>query len=301
MGAGFNRDAAAEAELCNNRYGYPLVKELAKLCFGLADVPSDSSIEQLFDNEIDKNNWSALEHLSHTLMGADYYVASSLAQSDTNAYKTLLKKFPDSSFLSFNYDSLLEILLFNLKRWLPNDGFGVTVKANLPQPRCGNYYLPKQSQNKVLHLHGSLCIYTNDAQSEFIFDPDTISNCFRPYERIPPVIGAYRPIAQRVIAPIPNKAAGLKDAFIKQVYDRASQMVRDTQIIIAIGYSFNVHDRDSYKDILHAARGRSQIVLVCPDATELKTRLKSEEPEIEWLGIPQTFADWINNGCHGAP
>ena len=45
-----------------------------------------------------------------------------------NPYTLFLEKFPDSDFLTFNYDGLIEILLLHRQRWTPADGFGVPVQ-----------------------------------------------------------------------------------------------------------------------------------------------------------------------------
>jgi len=50
-------------------------------------------------------------------------------------------------------------------------------------------------------------------EPDFIFDPDKLGHCFFPFERVPPSLG-FKYVEERVIAPVPNKAKGLKGEFI---------------------------------------------------------------------------------------
>ncbi len=204
IGAGFNRDANAEAGPARLPSVYPLVGEIAQICFGFNDPPPGGSVEQLFHDAIASRNHTPIDILCDTLMQADYYLTERLAAEDSrNSYRTFLDHFPASHFLTFNYDSLIEILLFAAKRWRPEDGYGVPVDARLeaiqtPPPRVS-------SQNLVLHLHGSFCVYaseffvnwTSSGRSHtgviehrdtplFRFDPDSITHRFFPYRREPP-------------------------------------------------------------------------------------------------------------------
>jgi hypothetical protein len=215
--------------------------------------------------------------------------------------------------LTFNYDSLVEILLLSLNCWRPNDGYGIPVHAarrflkDVPK-------LPEKSTSIVLHLHGSLCIYPSEyyirqnPNSEinlielrdnpiFIFDPDSITDRFFPFSRIYPTTG-FRFIRERVIAPIPDKVEGLKDVFIQHVYNHAIRILADAEVVVVIGYRFNLYDRDSYHRLLDATRA-SRIVLVVPEADVLKEKLQNEYPNINWYSVPLTFREWVKKGYPG--
>ena len=142
LGAGFNADAAGEVgsvygnSIYEGRYqidcGYPLVTDVAGLCFGLTQAPADRSIEELFSDAIERSDYAPLKMLSERLMEADFRLAAKLACSETsNCYSAFFETFQDAHFLTFNYDSLPEIVLFRKGRWNPHDGYGLPVEVEL--------------------------------------------------------------------------------------------------------------------------------------------------------------------------
>jgi hypothetical protein len=120
IGAGFNADAAKAAcsfGHCSPGYCYPTLCELPSL-FPECNF-QHHSIEECFAEAIKENNRKPLERMCDLLIEADYYVASRLQageQEVKNAYLAFLNHYRDSSFLTFNYDALLESLLFSLRR-----------------------------------------------------------------------------------------------------------------------------------------------------------------------------------------
>ena len=65
-------------------------------------------------------------------MKADYHVGRQLlGASHVNPYRQMIADFPESSYLSFNYDSFLEYGLFRARRWSPHDGYGVLVDVDI--------------------------------------------------------------------------------------------------------------------------------------------------------------------------
>lgn len=309
LGAGFNVDAAAEAEI--DRAGYPLVVDLLHRCFGLDALPSGKSVEALFDDSIQRGNLEPLRTLCEVLMEADYYVASAL-QSRSNAYAAFLRRFPDATFITFNYDSLLEILLFADGRWRPEDGYGAPLITELLADSVTARRLPERSQNLVLHPHGSLCVYTSEFQIEpprrdreparlklrerplFLFDPESIVGCFPPYGSPPPPTSLSR-IEDRVIAPVPNKATGLQEVFVRRTYAEATKHLVRASDIVVIGYSFNEYDRCSHRPLVEAIR-HAGVLLVSPDAGRSVGRMRAEYPQIAWGAAEMTFAAWAKRG-----
>jgi hypothetical protein len=323
LGAGFNCDAAAEAGKTKTDVlastgrlaRYPLVGDLLDPCFGRKDLPSDKSVENLFQDCIDSGDRKPLEALYEWLMELDYYIAPHLKRGGShgdNAYAKFLGKFQASPLLTFNYDSLPELLLLAERSWCPMDGYGVEVQANMRRIRNGSPPVEK-SLRPILHLHGSLCVYPVtydfekrpgsdvswmfDRPPKFIFDPDALGNLFHPFERIQPGV-TYTHVHKRVIAPIPDKAEGLDGEFIKAVYGKAVDFLSAASQIICIGYSFNQHDQHSYAKLLHAVSGKS-VLIVAPDSESLVKRLTDEYPEIEWSYQPMTFAEWVSNDYPG--
>lgn len=260
LGAGFNYDARKVAGSID--CAYPLKNDLYKVCFPDKKNDPSSSIEELFNDSIKKQNFDPIRILYDSIMEADYYLIPKLHQTPSNCYMTFFNKFKESSFLTFNYDSLPELSLLKLDRWYPQDGYGVPVEIGLNWSIEIDHlkkkeYSEKTSRSLVLHLHGSLCIYIKDfevvnglikAKDDpiFKFDPNRNADLFHPYERARLDMSYSPKIEERVIAPVPDKTVDLKNEFIKQTYLRAMELLTDSKILVAIGYNFSKHDKSSY-------------------------------------------------------
>ena len=225
LGAGFDADAIYKED--DPRY--PLVADTARLCFDLYRPPSDKSVEDLFSEAED---YRPMEKLADRLMEADHYQAFQLAKSEApNPYREFFERFAGNHFLTFNYDSLPETLLFRTGRWFPHDGYGVPVRTELPPQAEG--YAAEKSTSLVLHLHGSFCVKTSESEitrkqgdampwlvpreePAYFFDPYLISLNFS-YVRPP---GGFV-VEDRIIAPVKDKSKGLKGRFVCDVYDKA--------------------------------------------------------------------------------
>src|SRR5882762_196283 len=315
LGAGFDIDANREAgPVVKSHYGidcaYPLVSDVLKLCFGLDKTPEGKSIEDLFSDALQGNDYKPMEALVERLMGADYYIAERLASSRTsNSYRRFFDHFSDAQFLTFNYDSLPEIFLLQSGRWFPEDGYGVHVQTE--RASLGKPVTHVKSSSLVIHLHGSACVFPIESEIKgnpvggiaaelihleeplYAFDPDSITNCFRGYGRVMSITGHRRP-DERVIAPIPDKSQDLKQAFIQKSYAVALPLIRKAGVVVAVGYSFNPYDRVSYHRILEAL-GQSKertLFIVSPQAGEAAKRISSEYPALRVRPIGKTFGGW---------
>ncbi|MHB8089671.1 MAG: hypothetical protein ACYDH2_15625 [Anaerolineaceae bacterium] len=321
LGAGFSVDAASEAgyprALSSGRPAqYPLVPDLLNACFSMDTLPPNKSIEDLFQDSIDKRETQPLDNLYNVIMETDYYITPLLKRTGShynNAYIKFLQDFPKSPLITFNYDSLPEILLLAEQLWSPIDGYGVPVHTWQPPVRRGKQYEEK-SLRPVLHLHGSLCVYPSTYyfkkqpgqdyplmqdydEPKFLFDPDSLGHCFEPFERIPPGV-TYKRVVERVIAPIPDKAEGLKGEFIVAVYKKAVEILKTARQIVVIGYSFNKNDRSSYAELLAATVGKS-VLIISPDADSLILTLTPEYPHINWEPKTMSFKDWVKENYPG--
>jgi hypothetical protein len=308
LGAGFNADASTEARTDAR---YPLSRDLAKACFGPNTLPMGCSIEDLFANAIRDHCSEPVRALSDLLIDADHDVGMRLracAGNDDNVYLTFLRRFRSAIFLTFNYDSLVEMLLLSLNCWRPDDGYGMPVRVQLPLHPPP---LPHRSESLVLHLHGSLMVYPQEfmiveksnrslamlehrAEPAFLFDPDTLVGEFFPFERVLPLT-SFMYTDQRIIAPVLDKAPELRRVFVQNAYDRAAAALREATHIVAIGYRFGSYDRASYEPLLRATRD-AKLTIVSPEAMEIANRLSSEHRNLTWLPVPATFADWARAG-----
>ncbi len=311
VGAGFDADAKRQAGSVHCRY--PLVGDVALLSFGLAQAPFGKSVEDLFAEALEGNNYAPLQKLYDRLMEADYALAWGLARSDrSDCFSEFFRAFPDASFLTFNYDSLPEIFLFRLGRWYPHDGYGLPVEAQL-SPLKPTEFAALKSTSLVLHLHGSFCVYPCEFEVKptsgdgiawlnrlerprYGFDPESIGVCFNPYRCAMPSTGRV-PIEERVIAPIPDKAEGLKQPFISETYCRACSLVRESGILVAVGYSFNSYDRPSYQPVLQALDESCErkLIVVSPQAGELVDKIRAEFHALQVKPINKTFKGWAAN------
>lgn len=313
LGAGFNVDAAGEAGRQQHDSGYPLVGDMLRLCFDLPGSPEGKSIEDLFSDALERRDYGPITKLADRLRSADYYVANALARAErVNCYQRFFRAFPDSNFLTFNYDSLPETFLFRLGRWYPRDGYGVRVTAHLPPGT--EEFADKKSSALVLHLHGSLCIRTSEYEARrkpgettawlterdeprYAFDPSSISATFTPFHRD---VGA-DDVEDRIIAPVPDKSQGLKQAFIRAIYGKAVDVVRDSDTVVTIGYSFNAHDRRSYQELLAALRtskGR-KLLVVSPDANTVARAIRAGFPDLAIEPLKATFKQWVRASFPG--
>jgi len=140
LGAGFNVDARGELgpiigeSIYIGKYeietGYPLISHLWPICFGV-DGPAGASFEQRLAESLDAGDYGPTDAMLDAISKADFYIASRHAKSGPgeSRYKEFLRANPGVTFLTFNYDSLLEIILLNLERWSPHSGFGIPVVA----------------------------------------------------------------------------------------------------------------------------------------------------------------------------
>lgn len=319
LGAGFGADASSAAG--NPRLGdrcvtYPLVSDLVEPCFGLDSIPPGQAIEQMFQAAIDSGNRQPVERLYDLVMEADYYIAQRLRPDGShpnNVYAQFLKDFPAAPLLTFNYDSLPEIVLLGMRQWRPDDGYGVPVQIGLPDVDPSS--IAECSRRWVLHLHGSLCVFPETfyiekrpgcafdmlrsrSQPVFLFDPDSLGHCFFPFERILPG-HSYRHVAERAIAPVPDKAKkGLTGALISAAYEQAQTLLSRADSLVVIGYSFNPHDFGSYNPLL-AGKDDLNVVLIGPDTERLLQRMQDTYPRVQWSRVQCPFHDWVRQGYPG--
>jgi hypothetical protein len=307
LGAGFSVDAAAETGILPSK-GYPLTDDLLTTCFGLTTLPPGTSIEDLFGRALSEHNLEPVTRLSDLITDADGQIAfrlSAAGRRPDNVYATFLRRFPDAHFLTFNYDSLVEVVLLSLGRWRPDDGYGVRVEVGLPSDRVS---LPERSANVVLHLHGSLCVYAEEYRLDptsianyqmlaargtplFGFDPDALSFCFHPFEANDRAM-RYHHLDERIVAPVPDKADGLKEVFITEMYRQADIVLSHAELVVAVGYRFGPYDKASYRRLFRLTRPQ-RVLVVAPDAIEIVRRLRAEYPSITWEAEPKTFAAWV--------
>jgi len=312
IGAGFNADAQKYIHTINQMVSYPLIGDLAKKCFGLDRIQEGTSIEALFQKAIDDDKPDPLGKLCDAIMVADHYLTDF---NENSIYQKFIRAFPDSNFISFNYDAFLEILLLKCEEWRPEDGFGLPVEVEFSRDPS-SFGIPRRSRRFVLHLHGSLYVYTQEFSSSppdqggiewmkmlpepiYLFDPDCVVSRFSPFERVPPNFG-YVHVYDRIIAPVPNKASSNKNPFVKKSFEKAIELLSSARAVIAIGYSFNPADEASYKILLSTLKKQKKaLTIINPQAREIAGRL-SDRFNIECRPIQCSFFDWAQRSFNCA-
>lgn len=315
LGAGFNADAArlvresVNTGLDSDCY-YPLVSDTLRLSFGLDHLPPGTSVEDLFAEKLASGDFTPMKNLAEALMKSDYYIADPLSRSSTKTcYHEFFDSFVDGQFLTFNYDSFVEAFLFQRSRWWPEDGLGVEIDVSRG---WNNQSAAGRTTSEVLHLHGSLCVYTDEYERregwltprespQFFFDPTSIASLFQGYTHN--TKRGFRRPEERVVAPVPDKAPELAAPFIQAVYHRAKNVLEDDGRLVSIGYSFSEHDRKSWDPLLKALRSGYQpsLTLVSPDAEEVARRLYAAYPELKIQPIAGTFRNWVHSGFPSSP
>ena len=199
--------------------------------------------------------------------------------------------------------------------WSPHDGYGVDVAVELGL--TPELYELTDSKCLVLHLHGSYMVYSYDysfgppdkngvrwmepfESSKFAFDPHSLGNLFYPFQRVMAGLAYRYYLPDRLVAPIPNKASGLRGEFVRRVNQRAEELLAEQRQVVAIGYAFSETDKASYSHMLESlATRQSTVLMVSPDASEIVLRLQTTYGNIHWSAVDSGFAEWVENGYAG--
>lgn len=329
LGAGFGVDAGAivgpiEAEsiyIGKYRFScdYPLVRDLPAICFPSETPPVPvAEIEARMGEALAAGDNLPIERLCDALSKADHYLAPRLVgwPKNPNPYAQFFADFPASSFATYNYDAFVEFALFRAGQWFPHDGYGVKVAVDLGF--TAEPYEVRDSECLVLHLHGTYMVYSyehtfgapdNDGvrwmelydSPRFAFDPYSLGDGFYPFQRFMAGL-AYKPnVHDRIVAPIPNKATGLKAAFIREVTQRANAIIAKQGSLVAIGYAFAAHDSASHSELLNTlnAASKPRAVVVSPEARAVVARLRPQYSRVEWIAVDLGFAAWVSASYPG--
>ena len=317
LGPGFS--AAANSYIASIKLPfakpYPLVGDLGKECFG-SDWDSGQGVENAFAEAIAHKDHGPIDKLVDFIQTADHYIGSRVADDGQSIFLSLVEApfYQGSDFITFNYDSLLELVLVQQNLWTPYDGFGIKAEVSIiSKGRTERCY--QRSPIRVLHLHGSFCLYAREFEvegefklkelPEFVFDPADLANDFhsgdfRYYAKGQQDL-AYCHLYERVIVPVPNKAGLLRQGFIKEIYKAAKKLLEGAERLIAIGYSFSEYDLDSYKGLLHsfATTNGKPAFIVNRRAEGIVQRMEHRYPEIAWSAISLPFEIWARGGFKG--
>jgi hypothetical protein len=319
LGAGFSAAANSYLRLDElpDAKPYPLVGDIGRECFG-PGYDLTQGVENSFAEAMARNDPVPVNNLVDLIQTADHYVGRHAADDDQSIFLSLVRAFPGVAFLTFNYDSLLELVLVRRNLWTPYDGFGAQAQADLMfQGRTERCY--QKSTIRVLHLHGSLCLYAKEWDvdrkqgdpiaefklkelPEFIFDPNALAKDFHSGDCYYYMKGqqdlSYCLPYERVIVPVPSKAPSLMQGFIQEIYKAAEQLLAKAERLIAIGYRFSECDLDSYERLLRsfAIIEGNPAFIINRSAQDIVQRMKYRYPKIAWFPVSSTFEMWAAGG-----
>lgn len=126
----------------------------------------------------------------------------------------------------------------------------------------------------------------------YALEPLSVSANFAPFHGQ----GGADDVHERIIAPVPDKSQGLKQKFVRDTYAKAEALLRASDIVVSIGYSFNAHDRASYERLLIeiAASHARKLLVVAPDAVTIVNALRPAFPSLSILPVEATFKQWVS-------
>ncbi len=311
---GLTHDTPPPWELAPLPLRYPSVRDLVTYCFG-PDADLSKGAEQLFMEAYIRADWVVLNRLTTVLHGADNHIATPLVQVDS-VYSRFFDTFPDSTFISYNYDCFIELFLQEKGKWNPQSGFGITAEVYRPNFPFGPEPLANLGPScEVIHVHGSLYLYpvvsdlsgpdrdstqwlTMRSSPRFVFAPESLASSFPLYTR-PPLGHGYTTPEARFVPPIADKEESVEQDYYRFLFDKALGRVRESNRLIAIGYSFAPSDASSYDRFLKDLFFRSgTLLVVAPPAQTIAERLKEEYKQYSPLieHIPMTFSEWGHAG-----
>lgn len=315
IGAGFSLNANGDMAPEDRAFckGYPLVGDLSVSCFD-SSYDLSAGVEAAFQEARRRRDHSPIEKLVELIESADHYAGNVVARSPASPYRALIDRFADATFLSFNYDGLLELLLHQLRLWTPVDGFGIPCRADIDSAYVAAQRPPETSRHQVLHLHGSVYLYPLEIEfyepagrpsstkwfrltstEEVQFDPDALTHSFIPFRGGAQGRLTYSLPSERIIIPSPDKATELRDRFVQSVYSKATTILKGADRCVAIGYRFAACDSASFLPLLRAVdRGKAEsLLLVAPDASEIAARIRPFMTRKPLMPFDGTFSDWV--------
>ena len=310
-------------DLAENLFSNSQISMLKKSVEGTAEAEAAVANHRFFASGIkeyrdvrSKLLWAMEDYFLHRNQ-LDLESYGSAQWKDLKRFGTFLQS--GDVVITFNYDSTVERVLLDQKKWAPSDGYGTEIvfqKNQDDKTRVG--YSP--SMVKVLHLHGAIGWYSKPPFSPD-FHPRAEGGGAIPREALSPAPLeteiALDPLLlqglgiQYVDASLPRRPPQesqilLHPSFLKeyeaedrpsQVFNRlwkmASDALRNADEVTIIGYSLPPADSAAWT-LLHTSCDRKHTTVVNPSKSVLRNRygrlLK------HWLSAQaMDFGTWLNS------
>jgi hypothetical protein len=232
---------------------------------------------------------------------------------------------PDDTVLTFNWDTILDRVLWESGRWHPDDGYGVTFGYVLDEAWQRTPRHVPASEHQILKLHGStnwLIPYVSfdlrNGIRRAMFRPGTqhVPVCyFRCTHDLPSYHELYAPggpfcydfppnhpelpengwLYPMIVPPSRVKYYEDLPDLLPILWKTAADRMRQADEVIIIGYSFPATDEMSWELMEEATRwGRIRVILVDPYPDAVAQRLKARLGRAITLDIKSIgFAEYV--------
>jgi hypothetical protein len=182
--------------------------------------------------------------------------------------KFLEKLMPGDVIITFNYDLVLDRALYEAERWHPADGYGVTQFETTPMWKVP----PRQSQNTILKLHGSLNWEIRgevlQLHSHHDINTEYLPGCTEtpdPYDIPPPPRYGF--------GILPSLSKSLDSPPILDIWRKAQAVLSKADELVVIGYSLPKADAPVWALFATSKLATSNASVYCAgDAAEVAHR-----------------------------
>lgn len=200
-----------------------------------------------------------------------------------------------STILTFNYDLILENLLYQKQLWFPKDGYGFEVQ-NLPE--LNQNQLEKISKIKLYKLHGSLNWKASNSFNngiEFNWRDDDSNYFFPNYladekKRKYRYQGGYSTDAWI----LPSWVKQFKYPELLKVWNNAAQSLKSAEEIIIIGYSLPEADSAVFALLSAINFEDKMIAIIDPNAKKLKEKYSNVLGNTKIKIIESTLENYLS-------
>lgn len=225
-----------------------------------------------------------------------HYIMASQNECNENIRNFCENKLNDGDIIiSFNYDSLLEICLFRLRKWSFKNGYGFPI--NLVEPTPEREVVPQQDfQIKILKLHGSVGWYKYEDNNCIFLLYSSFLQFFNPL---------YKDKKEPDFSPEKEMPAIIEPSFIKlidipeinEIWKQAAQAIAEADKIYIIGYSLPEADIGS-RILLNSSissNNRSNYITIIDKNRDTINRYKELIGEKVKRTEPLSFEEWCKN------
>ncbi|MBL7876768.1 MAG: hypothetical protein JNL53_13965 [Cyclobacteriaceae bacterium] len=243
-------------------------------------------------------------------------------------YKSLVNNSNKAdTFITFNWDTLLDRALFASGKWFPDDGYNIDFTGLLE--KTWREPVKRKSKNKLLKLHGStnwfgpyMTRHLQTGEQKFVSDPDNVYNqwClidgslwfdtykdrWRPdYEPFSyyftpndPITGL--PLMPVIVPPSATKDFSVYKELFEPVWSEAESKLAKTSRLVIAGYSFPLTDTHAFKLLkcfLNSGGKTIEIIDLYPEEIGKKIEPYLGKNDCKVILHKKTLAEYLEIGA----